>query len=944
MKYSNLFTRYVLILLFIFSTNLFLTAQNEGSIWYFGHNAGLNMSSATPTVLTGGALNTAEGSASMSDAAGNLLFYTDGQQVYNQNHSLMPNGSGLLGHPSSTQSSIIIQKPSSSTEFYIFTVDYVAGANGVTYSKVDMTLSAGLGDVDISEKNVFLAGPSAEKITSVCHGTEDAIWVIAPIKNTNTFHSWKIDNTGVNLTSITSNTGNSIPYAYGWLKGSPSGNKLALAIGNGSATGFVEVYDFDNTTGIVNHTNSLSSTNYRTAYGIEFSPNEQYLYMSMLGSYNGLNANVYQFDMTSLTTLPTIVGSHPTDYDSNHQYPGGALQIAPNGKIYMAGGRNHSGISTIHNPNNAGIACNFALRDVSLGANTSDIGLPSFNQCLFSDLNENCVDITNENTICNPDGSVTYSFDFTYNGTLPADNFIITDMLGNTLFNVGGLSLVNGSTYSTVSFNIPAGTNNFCFRLRLFGEEECCHIEHCIEVPICNPCDSVWVESFPLDDEGDCCHSIDIINNFNGTYFTNITSRIITPGVTFSNPIANGGWAVTGSGNSLNWTPPVSPGFVPYGSSAGVMDFCLDNIIHNSQIPQTVIFDWWAVDAAGELEIVCSDTLYFDCSGCLLVSDDIIDCNDDGTYNYNFTIWNNTNPAHDATDLRIVPLMPGVCLDGNSSMTPVTLPLPSSPLSSGGSDNLSLNISDCGAGLVPGSVVPFRLILQDNGVDLDWCCHVDTLWLTIPECPNGGCKCEDLADDIAQGFSISGSLCTKTFTPIALEDCDSVKWHIDGAIVGNTSGNTPFSYTFNQGDHNICMIVTRYADDGSICEMEYCTSIYLEFSCILNPDGGLGVGTTLPNLKANLVLGLTPNPVIELIFIEINNYKGRHSNNETRVKHIEVFDITGKKMKLNYSQVNTRLASDRMSLNVSSLPLGTYLIRMTLDDGNIATEKFMKVK
>ena len=548
-----------------------------------------------------------------------------------------------------------------------------------------------------------------------------------------------------------------------------------------------------------------------------------------------------------------------------------------------------------------------------------------------------CVTVINENTICNTDGSITYDFDFIYHGTLPADNFIVTDMLGNTLTNIGGLSLVNGSTYSTVSFTIPAGSSTFCFRLRLFGEAECCYIEHCIELPICNPCDSVWVESFPLDDEGDCCYSISAVNNFSAVYFTNITSRIITPGVTFSNPVANGGWSVAGSGNTLNWTPP---GFVPLGSNTGVMDFCLDNIVQYSQIPQTVVFDWWTMDATGALEIVCSDTLQFDCSGCLFVSDDMIDCNDDGTYNYNFTVWNNTSPAHDATHLRIVPLMPDVCLDGNSSMTPLELALPSSPLSSGGSANLSFNIADCGAGLVPGSVIPFRLILVDNGEDLDWCCHVDTLWITIPDCPNGdGCDCQDMPDDVTQGFTVSGNSCTRTFTPIALEDCDSVRWHIDGAIVGNTSSNAPFTYTFGNGNHNICMIVTRYADDGTICEREYCINI--QVMCIIGQNGDpIGKVPT----KAELMLELYPNPVIDLIYLEIPTYKGRMANNDAKVKHVEVFHINGKKMNLNYKQVNARLASDKMSLDVSSLPLGTYLVKITLDDGNIATEKFIKIQ
>ena len=39
------------------------------------------------------------------------MFYTDGRYVYNKMHNVMPNGSGLMGHSSSTQSAIIVLQP-----------------------------------------------------------------------------------------------------------------------------------------------------------------------------------------------------------------------------------------------------------------------------------------------------------------------------------------------------------------------------------------------------------------------------------------------------------------------------------------------------------------------------------------------------------------------------------------------------------------------------------------------------------------------------------------------------------------------------------------------------------------------------------------------------------------------------------------------------------------
>lgn len=106
------FMKQLTLILFTFLLNFhLLIAQNQANNWYFGVNAGLTFNTTPPSALTDGVVNTAEGSATMSDASGNLLFYTDGITVWNRNHQIMPNGTGLLGDPSAAQSAIIVPKP-----------------------------------------------------------------------------------------------------------------------------------------------------------------------------------------------------------------------------------------------------------------------------------------------------------------------------------------------------------------------------------------------------------------------------------------------------------------------------------------------------------------------------------------------------------------------------------------------------------------------------------------------------------------------------------------------------------------------------------------------------------------------------------------------------------------------------------------------------------------
>ena len=71
---------------YVFFSTFCVYAQNEGNIWYFGTNAGLDFNSGSPVMLSDGMLDTFEGCATISDNNGDLLFYTDGMLVYNKNH------------------------------------------------------------------------------------------------------------------------------------------------------------------------------------------------------------------------------------------------------------------------------------------------------------------------------------------------------------------------------------------------------------------------------------------------------------------------------------------------------------------------------------------------------------------------------------------------------------------------------------------------------------------------------------------------------------------------------------------------------------------------------------------------------------------------------------------------------------------------------------------
>jgi hypothetical protein len=351
-----------------------LYAQLEANNWYFGNYAGVSFSSGEPIALLDGALSTREGCATISDTNGNLLFYTDGQTVWNKNHLLMQNGGGLLGHPSSTQSAIIVPKPGSNTIYYIFTVPQALNYDGLRYSVVDMTLAGGLGAVT-NQKNILLIQPVVEKVTAVRHANNIDIWVITHGRDNNTFYSFLITSAGVNMIPVITNIGTihgpETSNYVGYMKSSPDGNYLAYAIQY--PLGIFELFSFNKTTGVPS--NPITFTNYLQAYGLEFSPDSQKLYLGRLKQ----PPEIYQVDLiagssTAIINSATLVGIS--------SYETGALQLGPDGKIYITFDYcNYLGV--INNPNNLGTACNFVHNGVFLSDRVGRLGLPTFIQSYF---------------------------------------------------------------------------------------------------------------------------------------------------------------------------------------------------------------------------------------------------------------------------------------------------------------------------------------------------------------------------------------------------------------------------------------------------------------------------------------------------------------------------------------------------------------------------------
>ncbi len=366
----------ILLIILLFSINAI--AQKQANNWYFGINAGLDFSRNNILPLLDGQLQTGEGCSTISDANGDLLFYTDGVTVYNRNHEIMLNGNDLNGNNSSTQSAMIIPKPLDVNIYYIFTVAARFEDEGLQYSEVDMRLDGGLGAIN-TNKNVPLVTPVSEKVTATASTIPTEYWVVSHKAFSDEFVSYNITNTGINTTPVISAVGSFITgialNSLGQLKISPDGTKLAMATPGDYRE--VQLFDFNATTGKVTNARTILDTNNDPSlptgtapYGIEFSPNSNLLYASLLGT------GIYQFDVNAGATQ-NIINSRVTVNSSARSY--GALQLGPDERIYVSI-VNSQNIDRIESPDNPGTASDYRENEVSLGGRTAQIGLPSFIQ------------------------------------------------------------------------------------------------------------------------------------------------------------------------------------------------------------------------------------------------------------------------------------------------------------------------------------------------------------------------------------------------------------------------------------------------------------------------------------------------------------------------------------------------------------------------------------
>ncbi len=374
--------------------------------WRFGDDAGISFSTLPdyPVVVDGDFYGDFTGFApggvsTISDEDGNLLMYCNGFKIWNSSANIMNNGDGLKGNNGATMTSLIVPNPGNEKQYYVFTVDmYFPGffEDGIRYNLVDFSSN---GNGEVTTKNKMLLQQNTQKIAAIKHSNGKDYWIITHgfgDEKGDSFYVYLLSDT-LSTTPVVSKVGLNETYddnnfqSYnneaGYMVASPDGSMLAQVV---NFDGYVELFDFDNTSGKVSNARNSTPGVIKGPYGVAFSADNSKLYVTTAPLDNSTNF-LYQIDLSQANSLrnPFVVAS--MEVTATNQILYGALQLAPNGRIYVAkfikglpANNKYPTVARINNPNRPGDECNYNSlngvdqEELDLSNGNSYSGLPAF--------------------------------------------------------------------------------------------------------------------------------------------------------------------------------------------------------------------------------------------------------------------------------------------------------------------------------------------------------------------------------------------------------------------------------------------------------------------------------------------------------------------------------------------------------------------------------------
>jgi hypothetical protein len=250
-----------------------LTRPNEYR-WVFGSKnhiefpqggAPVNLLGTDPTQI-----DTVEGCASISDATGALLFYTDGRALWDASHSQI--ATGLGGSSSASHSAIIVPPPAGGSIYHVFTVGDWDNSQADTTPLLHTQVTVNPVTVVSAAQVVSGSAPRVgEQLIAVPTQDCGGWWILCLGFDDRELHAFELQgDTGI-VQGPQRSAYPDAAYIF-CAKASPDGKRLAFS---NPGQHSVDIFDFDRSTGLATPVFQAPTNGNRArrVYGIEFSPN-----------------------------------------------------------------------------------------------------------------------------------------------------------------------------------------------------------------------------------------------------------------------------------------------------------------------------------------------------------------------------------------------------------------------------------------------------------------------------------------------------------------------------------------------------------------------------------------------------------------------------------------------------------------------------------------------
>lgn len=312
--------------------------------------------------------------ASICDSAGNLLFYTNGVYVADSAHQPMENSEidlGLLTGGSDEgvnipQIVLILPLPENQDIYYLFyKALYYATPQSFGskfyYSIIDMSIKNGLGGV-LEKDHLVMEGVYFHwgQITACRHANGRDWWILLAETDSNRYYRYLLTPGGLEEFGF-QEIGITVPIGVGQAVFSPDGTKYGrLDLVDLEAGGYIDIYDFDRCEGLLSNQIQINYIDSSGAGGLAFSPNSRFLYVPSTN-------HIFQYDLEAIDipASKVIVGVYD-GFMSPFWASFFMAQLAPDGKIYVNAPNGVNVMHVINNPNEKGLACDFAQHSIEL--------------------------------------------------------------------------------------------------------------------------------------------------------------------------------------------------------------------------------------------------------------------------------------------------------------------------------------------------------------------------------------------------------------------------------------------------------------------------------------------------------------------------------------------------------------------------------------------------